>query len=255
MAVRKFSSCKIVGVFDDPPPCDDAVRNYAATAAFFPAARRRLDDVPTHTGRHFPPRTVRLNCRKTCQNSDRKAFGSSLTRLQKVSIPSPNFSRPDPVQTIDCKYEKRASRARQRLRRVYHLEGDLRVKLFFGVPVRATPCLHIGGACCCRYRCCLGDRGGIFVGEFRFHPLPRRLAAGDACGSVRRLRDATGTHPGWRYADDALLKLTSSVALGAWLLCLADARRVYSSSHGSKRVISLPSTDANLSRRCHSSVM
>ena len=72
-----------------------------------PAARRRLHVIPTQTGGHFSPKEVSLGCRKSCQKSGGKTLGSSIVRLQKASMPVPNFSRPNPVLMIDCKCEKR----------------------------------------------------------------------------------------------------------------------------------------------------
>ena len=60
--------------------------------------------------------------------------------------------------------------------------------------------------------------------------------------------------PGSRHADDALLNMTASVASRAWLLCLVDVRRLYFLNHGSKRVRSPRSADANFSR-FHSAVL
>ena len=70
-----------------------------------------------------------------------------------------------------------------------------------------------------------------------------------ARGSARRPRAATVTPPRWRHADDALLNMSASVSSQAWPICLVDVRRVYSINHGSKRVRSPRSADANLSRR------
>ena len=70
-----------------------------------------------------------------------------------------------------------------------------------------------------------------------------------ARGSARRMRAATVTPPRWRHADDALLNISASVSSRAWPICLVDVRRVYSINHGSKRVRSPRSADANLSRR------
>ena len=70
-----------------------------------------------------------------------------------------------------------------------------------------------------------------------------------AHGSARRLRAATVTPLRWRHADDALLNISASVSSRAWPVCLVDVRRVYSINHGSKRVRSRCSADANLSRR------
>ena len=44
-----------------------------------------------------------MDCKKSCQNSGGKAFGSSIILLQKASMPAPIFSRPKPVLIIDCK--------------------------------------------------------------------------------------------------------------------------------------------------------
>ena len=63
------------------------------------------------------------------------------------------------------------------------------------------------------------------------------------------LRAATVTPPRWLHADDALLNISASVSSRAWPICLVDVRWVYSNNHGSKRVRSLRSADAYLSRR------
>ena len=63
--------------------------------------------MPTHTGRHFLPKAMRLDCKKSCQVSGWKALGSPNIRFQKAPMPAPNFSRPMPVLIIDCKCEKR----------------------------------------------------------------------------------------------------------------------------------------------------
>ena len=55
--------------------------------------------------------------------------------------------------------------------------------------------------------------------------------------------------PRWRHADDALLNILASVSSRAWPVCLVDVQRIYSINHGSKRVRSPRSADANLSRR------
>ena len=55
------------------------------------------------------PKPVRLDCRKSCENSGGKAFGLSIVFLQKVSTPISDIPRPNPVLIIDCKCEKRGS--------------------------------------------------------------------------------------------------------------------------------------------------
>ena len=66
-----------------------------------------------------------------------------------------------------------ASCTRQRVPRVSYLEGNLGVLLPLWAPLAATSFLRIRGTCCHRCHCRLGNRGVVFIGEFRLHSLPR----------------------------------------------------------------------------------
>ena len=69
-----------------------------------------------------------------------------------------------------------ASSTRERVPRVYDLEGNLRVEHFPWAPLGTTPFLRVRGICF--YRCRLGDIGLIFAGEFRLHSFRCCFAAG-----------------------------------------------------------------------------
>ena len=70
-----------------------------------PAVMRILHVMPTQTGRHFSPNAVRLDCKKSCQNSTGNASGSSTILRQKAVMPFPNSSRPMLVWMMDCRWE------------------------------------------------------------------------------------------------------------------------------------------------------
>ena len=56
-----------------------------------PVVRRSLHVIPAQAGRHFSPQAVRLDCRKNCQNSGGKAFGSSIIPSLEGFNASPEF--------------------------------------------------------------------------------------------------------------------------------------------------------------------
>ena len=216
-----------------------------------PAARRRLHVIPTHKGRHFSPKAVRLDCRKSYQNSGGKAPESSIIRLQKASMPAPNFSRPKLVLMMDCRCEKRrpsppapdsAFRELITSRAVWG-SNSLSGRHFGPLPSSESKAFAAMAAAAASE-----IEKWSSSGNFAFTRSHVASFLG-TLGSARGLRAATATHPGWRHADDALLTFASSVASRAESLRLADVRRAYPISHGSKRVISPRSTDANLSRR------
>ena len=216
-----------------------------------PAVISRLHVIPAHTGRHFSPREVRLDCRKSCQNSGGKAFGSSIILPHKASMPTPSSSRPTPVLIIDCKCEKRRpslpapDKALQELmtsratcgsnsssgRRLGILPSSWSEELAATAAAEASE-----------------TQAWFSSGNFAFTRSHVSSFPG-ARGSARRLRAATVTPPRWRHADDALVNISAAVSPRAWPICLVDVRRVYSINHGSKRVRSPRSADANLSRR------
>ena len=72
-----------------------------------PAVMSLLHVVPTQTGRHFPPNAVRLDCKKSYQNSTGNASGSSTILRQKTVMPLPISSRPMLVWMMDCWWENR----------------------------------------------------------------------------------------------------------------------------------------------------
>ena len=72
-----------------------------------PAVMSLLHVMPTQTGRHFSPIAVRLDCKKSCQNSTGNAPGSSTILRQKAVMPFPNSSRPMLVCMMDCRWENR----------------------------------------------------------------------------------------------------------------------------------------------------
>ena len=51
-----------------------------------PAVMSLLHAIPTQTGRPFSPNAVRLDCKKSCQNSGGNASGSSTILVQKAAI-------------------------------------------------------------------------------------------------------------------------------------------------------------------------
>ena len=55
-----------------------------------PVVMSLLHVMPTQTGRHFSPNAVRLDCKKSCQNTTGNASGSSTILRQKVVMPFPN---------------------------------------------------------------------------------------------------------------------------------------------------------------------
>ena len=57
----------------------------------------------TPTGRHFPPNAVRLDRKKSCQNSGGNAYGSSTILRQEAVMPLPNSFRPISVWMMDCR--------------------------------------------------------------------------------------------------------------------------------------------------------
>ena len=69
-----------------------------------PAVMRLLHVMSTQTDRHFSPSAVRLDCRKSCQNSGGNAPGSSTSLLQKAVMPRPNSSLSLSVWMMDCGY-------------------------------------------------------------------------------------------------------------------------------------------------------
>ena len=68
-----------------------------------PAMMSLLHVMPTQTSRHFPPNAVRLDCKKSRQNSGGNASGSSTIFHQKAVMPFPNSSRPMSVWMTDCR--------------------------------------------------------------------------------------------------------------------------------------------------------
>ena len=65
-----------------------------------------------------------------------------MIRLQKVSLPAPNFSRPKPLLMIDLSIRKLqaiGSSARQRVPRVDDIEGDLKVDFSSGIHLKPLP--------------------------------------------------------------------------------------------------------------------
>ena len=59
--------------------------------------------IPTQTGRYFFPNAVRLDCKKSYQNSTGNASGSSTILRQKTVMPLPDSSHPMSVWIIDCR--------------------------------------------------------------------------------------------------------------------------------------------------------
>ena len=68
-----------------------------------PAVMSLLHVMPTQTGRHFSPNVVRLDCKKSSQNSGGNASGSSTILRQKAVMPFPNSSRPMSVWMMDSR--------------------------------------------------------------------------------------------------------------------------------------------------------
>ena len=67
-------------------------------------------------------------------------------------------------------------------------------------------------------------------------------------GSAKRVRAATSTPAAWQHADNARSSFASSEASWAASCCLTSLRLVYDISHGSRKTMSLLSTNANLGR-------
>ena len=53
------------------------------------------------------PDAVRLDCKKSCQNSAGNASSSSTILRQKAVMPFPNYSRQMLVWVVDCRWENR----------------------------------------------------------------------------------------------------------------------------------------------------
>ena len=117
MRIRHFFSSGCIRARSDTcstPPRTSTPNCHASLLIFsrgrhcrmVPAARRRLHVIATQTERLSSPKPVRLDFKKSCQNSGGKALGSSMIRLQKALLPAPNFSRPKPVLIITCERKK-----------------------------------------------------------------------------------------------------------------------------------------------------
>ena len=63
--------------------------------------------VPTQTGRHYSSDALRLDRKKSCQNSGRIVSGSLTFLRQEAVIPRPNFSHPVSVWMMDCSWANR----------------------------------------------------------------------------------------------------------------------------------------------------
>ena len=71
-----------------------------------PVLMSLLHAMPTQTAQHFSPNAVRLDCKKSCQNSGGTTPGSSTIFLQKAAMPRPNSFHPISVWIMDCRCTK-----------------------------------------------------------------------------------------------------------------------------------------------------
>lgn len=170
--------------------------------------------IPTHTGRYFPPKEVRLGSKKSCQNSNGNAPGSSETRILKASMPALNFSRPKPVPTTDCRRENCSpliSAPNNAFRELMTSRATRESDYSSG---RRLETLPSSGSVELVTLAAAADL------EAEALPLPGNLAFTrfhvtsllDARGCARGPRGATDTPPEWRHADHALSYLVTSVA-------------------------------------------
>lgn len=161
-------------------------------------------------------------CKKSSQNSDGNAPGSSKIRLHQASMLAPSLSRPKSIMTIDCRCVGAAG--------VDNDEGHLKTNTippgaawghssplvqWFLLPPPPLPTRRW--------------RHSLFS-DFSAFARPYVTLLPGSRGSTRRPRAATGAPPKWRHADDVLSCLVASVALWVGPPSRAGAPLLYSVS-------------------------